>query len=73
MLRRRMQYNYPGRHTVPRLFDQSLVHRQLAVSVYWLEQRICLLFLHFILYTEAFECLHTQKKKDKMRKTCGES
>lgn len=52
-----MQYTNPGRHTVPRLFDQCLVNGQLAISVHWLKQRICLLFLHFILYTEALECL----------------
>lgn len=51
------EISYPGRHTIPGLFDKCLVHRQFAISVHWLQQRICLFFLHFILYAEALECL----------------
>lgn len=51
------QDSYPGRHAIPGLFDQCLVHRQLAISVHWLQQWIRLFFLHFILYAEALECL----------------
>ncbi len=63
MLCRSMQDSHPGRHTIPRLFDQRLIHRQLAVSVHWLQQRVCLLFLHFIRYTEALECLQNKRIK----------
>lgn len=63
MLCRSMQYNYPCRHTVPGLFDQSLVHGQFAILVHWLQQWICLLFLHFILYTEALKCLQNKMHK----------
>lgn len=51
------EITYPGRHTIPGLFDKCLVHRQLTVSVHWLQQWIRLFFLHFILYAEALECL----------------
>lgn len=48
---------HPGRHPVPGLFDQRLVHRQLPVSVHRLQQRLRLLLLHFILHAEVFEGL----------------
>lgn len=54
---RRKQEAYPGRNAIPGLFNKCLVHRQLALSVHWLEQWICLLFLYFILYAEALERL----------------
>lgn len=48
---------HPGRHTVPGLFDQRLVHRQLPVSVHRLQQRLSLLLLHFVLHAEGLESL----------------
>lgn len=58
---RRMQDSYPGRHAVPGLFDQSLVHRQFALSVHRLQQRIRLLLLHFILDAEVLKRLQNTK------------
>lgn len=52
---------HPDGHAIPRLLDQRLVRRQLAVLVERLQQRIRLLLLHFVLHAEVLEGL---RKKD---------
>lgn len=55
-----VQCTYPGRHAVPRLLDQRLVHGQLPFSVHRLQQRLRLLLLHLILHAEALESLRNK-------------